>query len=152
MSSTFKRKENDNKEAAKLSDVSLGRCVNCWNLCLGDITAEGYMLYSDIASLLGNMNANGATSCDLCTLILSSLRSDMHKLQSMSCCSVTLYRYPPDHQLLEKIYVVVTEEKRRSDFMWCPEGDGRWYLGPPDEKPWLVRGYITVYADLDPGM
>ncbi|KAL5083826.1 hypothetical protein Trisim1_012424 [Trichoderma cf. simile WF8] len=152
MSSTVKRKENEDKDEAKLSDISLGRCTKCQNLCLSDITAEGYMLYSDVASLLGNMTANGATSCDLCSLILSSLRSDMHKLQSMSSCSVTLYRYPPGHQLLEMVYVVVTEEKRRSDFMWCPEGDGRWYLGPPDEKPWLVRGYITVYADLDPDL
>jgi hypothetical protein len=50
------------------------------------------------------------------------------------------------------IYVVATEEKRRSDFLWFPERDDRWYLDPPDEKPWLVRGYITVYADLAPSM
>jgi hypothetical protein len=70
----------------------------------------------------------------------------------MSCCSVNSYRYPPYHQLLEMIYVVATEEKRRSDFLWFPERDDRWYLDPPDEKPWLVRGYITVYADLAPSM
>jgi hypothetical protein len=81
MSSTVKRKEIDNKDATKLSDVSSGRCTKCQNLCLGDITTKGYMLYSDTASLLVNMNANGATSCDFCSMILSSLRFDMRKIR-----------------------------------------------------------------------
>ncbi|RYP65127.1 hypothetical protein DL769_006406 [Monosporascus sp. CRB-8-3] len=57
-----------------------------------------------------------------------------------------LYRNPPKGGPVQRIDVIAMPLRLAKDSLWLPGMGGLWHLGPPDEKPWIARGHVTVYG------
>lgn len=122
--------------------------AHCRALTLLDIKREGYVLFEDANTLLSSNEvvADDGTKCSLCVMLLWALRFQP-RIRTIPDACVVLYRNPPSwDEPLQRLEVILVSEANRSRLGWASDTGGRWTIGPPDPKPWLVRGHLTVYA------
>ncbi len=122
------------------------RCSRCQGISFNDITGQGYIFCNDPEELR-TVLARKEHDCDICSIVWWALRFDTHKIRSLEEASVSLYRNPPNGGPIQRIDVIVMPPSLGDNLSWAPEVDGVWRLGPPDEKPSIARGHLTLYRN-----
>ena len=135
------------ESASKPNGLSSRCCSKCKNPTLADISGSGYVLDVDVKESLKQASEQPEGQCDLCSNVLWSLRHRVARIKGMANPTLVLYRNPPCDAPIQQIDVIVVNENKRDDLAWAHDVTGLWHLGPPDEKPWITRGSIILYAD-----
>lgn len=133
------------------------RCKNCQSVSVCDIDDNGLLLFEDAQDMkLAGGGGQNLSSCDLCAIIWWSLRYDWRKRPLnrgngefvAGSFNVRIYRNPPRAAgTIQRVDILVMPPGSSERFSWMLGEQGLWHIGPPDEKPWIVRSHLTVYAD-----
>lgn len=122
--------------------------ARCRTLSLSDIPHNGYVLFenSEDFTRAGDMIIAGEFGeCSLCSMLLWSLGSQLRVRQMNDSC-VILYVNHPKEFPLQRLEIIVVRKAYRERLGWGFDVRDRWYIGPPDPKPWLARGHLMLYA------
>lgn len=126
-------------------------CLVCQGLKLEVLKSTAFELCSDARQLRDKAEALNYTRCEMCAIIWWSLRYDQWKIPldgSTESWLVMLYS-KSTRRSFGCVEVVAMPTKRRKDDILFMLG-GSWHYGPPDDKPWCVRGSLAIYGI--PGM
>ncbi|KAI9172623.1 laccase precursor [Paramyrothecium foliicola] len=122
-------------------------CPRCQTVTLSRITKAGFSFHLNFRQLSLAASDLRDGCCDLCFTLWWSLRWHSSKIGGeLDDTDVVLYRNPPNDDPIQRIEVVVAPEERRRDFSWSADANGLHHIGPPDEKPWIARGHLKVFA------
>jgi len=133
---------------------SSNRCSQCSTWCFDAITDVGHTVFEDVEELRASATREDHESCDVCSMLWWSLRWDHGKIlgteASQTPWNVRLYRHPllagGASPPILRIDVMVMPPDKGHDFLWVQERPWEWHYGPPDAKPDIARGHVTVYA------